>query len=97
MHYLTPKDLAQRYQISERQVTHLARIGYLPGFKIGKLWRFKEEDLQEWEGVGVLVSMENTKDSSDCTKKNRTHSLRRILGNFLSENLPNNTKLGAWS
>jgi excisionase family DNA binding protein len=49
MSYLTPKDLAQRYQISERQVTHLARIGYLPGIKIGKLWRFKEEDLQEWE------------------------------------------------
>jgi excisionase family DNA binding protein len=49
MHYLTPKDLAQRYQISERQVAHLARIGNLPGFKIGKLWRFKEEDLQEWE------------------------------------------------
>jgi excisionase family DNA binding protein len=49
MHYLTPKDLAHRYQISERQVTHLARIGYLPGIKIGKLWRFKEEDLQEWE------------------------------------------------
>ena len=52
MHYLTPKDLGQRYQISERQVTHLARIGYLPGFKIGKLWRFKEEDLQEWEKRG---------------------------------------------
>jgi len=49
MNYLTPKNLAERYQISERQVTQLARIGYLPGFKIGKLWRFKEEDLQEWE------------------------------------------------
>ena len=49
MHYLTPKDLAQRYQISERQVTHLARIGYLPGFKIGKLWRFRQDDIEEWE------------------------------------------------
>jgi len=49
MNYLTPKNLAERYRISERQVTHLARIGYFPGIKIGKLWRFKEEDLQEWE------------------------------------------------
>jgi len=49
MNYLTPKDIAERYRISERQVTHLARIGYLPGIKIGKLWRFREEDLQEWE------------------------------------------------
>ena len=48
-HYLTPKDLAQRYQVSERQITHLARMGYLPGIRIGKLWRFNEEDLQEWE------------------------------------------------
>ena len=47
--YLTSHDLAQRFQVTERQVTHLARIGYLPGIKIGKLWRFKEEDLQEWE------------------------------------------------
>ena len=48
--YLTPKDLSQRYRISERQVTHLARIGYLPGFKVGKLWRFKPEDIEDWEG-----------------------------------------------
>ena len=49
MDYLTPKDLAQRYRISERQVTHLARIGNLPGFKIGKLWRFRSEDIETWE------------------------------------------------
>lgn len=50
MTYLTPKDIAERYRISERQVTHLARIGYLPGIKIGKLWRFKEDDIEAWEG-----------------------------------------------
>ena len=49
MNYLTPKNLAERYQISERQVTHLARIGYLPGFKIGKLWRFRADDIEAWE------------------------------------------------
>ena len=50
MNYLTPKDFAERYRVSERQVTHLARIGYLPGIKIGKLWRFREEDIEAWEG-----------------------------------------------
>ena len=49
MNYLTPKDIAHRYQISERQVTHLARIRYLPGIRIGKLWRFREDDIEEWE------------------------------------------------
>ena len=50
MNYFTPKDLAERYRLSERQITHLARVGYLPGFKIGKLWRFKPEDVAAWEG-----------------------------------------------
>ena len=49
MNYLTPKDLAHRYQISERQITHLARVGHLPGIRIGKLWRFRENDIEEWE------------------------------------------------
>lgn len=49
MNYLTPKDLAKRYQISVRQVTYLARVGYLPGIRIGKLWRFKSDDIEAWE------------------------------------------------
>ncbi len=49
MIYFTPKDLAERYRISERQVTQMARMGYLPGIKIGKLWRFREEDVLSWE------------------------------------------------
>ena len=49
MNYLTPKDLARRFQISERQITHLARVGYLPGIKTGKLWRFQAEAIEVWE------------------------------------------------
>ena len=47
--YLTPRDLSHRYQISERQVTQLARMGHFPGLKIGKLWRFRPEDIEAWE------------------------------------------------
>ncbi len=47
--YLTPRDLSPRYQISERQVTHLARVGRFPGLRIGKLWRFRPEDIERWE------------------------------------------------
>ncbi len=47
--YLTPKELAERFRISERQVTHLARSRILPAIKIGKLWRFRISDIEEWE------------------------------------------------
>jgi excisionase family DNA binding protein len=47
--YFTPKELSQRFKVSERQITHLARIGILPGIKIGKLWRFPVKGIEEWE------------------------------------------------
>ena len=49
MTYLTPHDLAQRFRVTERQVCKLARIGFLPGIKLGKLWRFREDVIEEWE------------------------------------------------
>ncbi len=49
MEFLTPKDIATRYKISERQVTHLARAGTLPAIKVGKLWRFRSNDIEGWE------------------------------------------------
>lgn len=47
--YLTPKELADRFKISQRQATHLARIGTLPAIKIGRLWRFPVKEIEIWE------------------------------------------------
>ena len=49
MTYLTSHDLARHFRVTERQICKLARIGYLPGIKIGRLWRFREETIEEWE------------------------------------------------
>ncbi len=49
MEFLTPKELATRYKVSEGHITNLARSGILPGIKIGHVWRFKVADLEEWE------------------------------------------------
>lgn len=35
--YLTSNDLAQRFRVTERQICKLARIGYLPGIRLGAL------------------------------------------------------------
>ncbi len=43
---LTPTDVANRLQVSERTVTLWLRRGHLRGFKIGKRWRISPDDLQ---------------------------------------------------
>ena len=47
--YLTPKELSQRWKVSERHITALARRGVIPGIRIGRLWRFKVSAIEEWE------------------------------------------------
>lgn len=47
--FMTPKELATRYKVSEGHITNLARSGILPGIKIGHVWRFKAADIEEWE------------------------------------------------
>ena len=47
--YFTPRELSNRFQVSERMVTHLARIGIFPGIKVGHLWRFKITEIEVWE------------------------------------------------
>lgn len=51
MVYLTPRELAERYQVTDRQITALARSGIIPGLKIGKLWRFHPDRIEIWEQV----------------------------------------------
>ncbi len=43
---LTPTDVADHLQVSERTVTQWLRRGHLRGFKIGKEWRVSARDLE---------------------------------------------------
>ncbi len=47
--YFTPRELAQRFKVTERAITQWARMGILPGIRIGRLWRFKGSAIEEWE------------------------------------------------
>lgn len=38
---LTTSDLAARWQVSEERVQDAAKEGGIPGFKIGRAWRFR--------------------------------------------------------
>jgi len=45
---LTPKEVAEKLRVSEQTVLRWLRNGKLKGVKAGRLWRIREEDLQEF-------------------------------------------------
>jgi excisionase family DNA binding protein len=45
---LTARDVATYLRLQVTTVCNLAASGELPGFKIGKSWRFAEGELLEW-------------------------------------------------
>ena len=43
---LTPEQVAERLQVTERTVYGWLRRGKLPALKLGRLWRIRPEDLE---------------------------------------------------
>ena len=43
---LTPEQVAERLQVTERTVYGWLRRGTLPALKLGRLWRVRPEDLE---------------------------------------------------
>jgi excisionase family DNA binding protein len=43
--YLTPDEVAERFKVPRARVIRWARSGRLHGLKMGRAWRFTEEDL----------------------------------------------------
>lgn len=46
--YLTPDQIADRYQISSHAVRKWCRTGKLKAIQIGTLWRIAPDDLEEF-------------------------------------------------
>jgi excisionase family DNA binding protein len=45
---LTPEEVAEKLSIKFRTVHGWLRTGKLKGVKVGRLWRIREEDLEEF-------------------------------------------------
>jgi len=45
---LRPGEVAERLQVSERAIYEWLRAGELPGVKLGRLWRVRPADLEEY-------------------------------------------------
>jgi excisionase family DNA binding protein len=55
--YLTPDEVAERFKVPRARVIAWARTGRLHGIKVGRVWRFTEEDIarflqdQPWRDI----------------------------------------------
>jgi excisionase family DNA binding protein len=48
MMYLTVKELSEYLRIKEKTVYYLVRQGSIPHYRIGKLVRFKQDEIDAW-------------------------------------------------
>ena len=46
--WMTVKEVAEYLQFSTDQIYRLAQLGKIPASKVGKRWRFKKENIDEW-------------------------------------------------
>lgn len=48
--FLTPKEIMEELAIGKNTLYRLLNTGKLPAFRIGKLWRVRRTDLEEFGG-----------------------------------------------
>lgn len=47
------EDLAERWGVHKTTVARMVSAGKLNGFRVGNLWRFREEDIMKYEMGGT--------------------------------------------
>ena len=57
-HLLTPTEVAEYLRISESTVYRLLTAGAIPGVKVGRSWRVRKEDLDDFLAKGNLTSVQ---------------------------------------
>ena len=48
MKYLKPNDIAERFDVAVQTVFYWLNSGKLDGFKVGRMWRISEENVQDF-------------------------------------------------
>jgi excisionase family DNA binding protein len=81
---MSPEQVAERLQISRWTVMDYLRAGKLKGHKVGRLWRIKEQDLEDFlEGEPTEEDLEDAKALDEALADPRRydyHQTRREFG-----------------
>lgn len=66
--WLTPADLAERWQISPRTIRGMLADGELPAMRIGgKLWRIRLDDVEAYECAAMKTEPDSTEDQPETS------------------------------
>ncbi|HAV43219.1 TPA: DNA-binding protein [bacterium] len=45
---MTVKEVAKYLRMSEMSVYRMCKQGAIPAYKMGKVWRFKKDEIEQW-------------------------------------------------
>lgn len=65
MAYLPIKTVAERLHCSYVKIWQMCRSGHIPAYRIGRLWRIKEEDIEKKHGKWNWKGEQNELDDCD--------------------------------
>ncbi|MBC8386989.1 MAG: helix-turn-helix domain-containing protein [Actinobacteria bacterium] len=86
---MTIKDLSLYLKINEKTIYKLAKQGKLPGIKIGGMWRFKKEVLDNWiMNAGKQIKVEKMEDLGHLILKENEKKALLELKERLLEGFP---------
>jgi excisionase family DNA binding protein len=57
---MTIKEVSEYLRLAESTIYKLAKVGELPGRKVGGAWRFSKKGLDDWLREGVTSSKRQT-------------------------------------
>jgi excisionase family DNA binding protein len=81
---LSPEQVAERLQISRWTVMDYLRAGKIKGLKVGRLWRIKEQALEDFlEGEPTAEDLEDAKALDEALAEGGSRpyeDVRRELG-----------------
>jgi excisionase family DNA binding protein len=56
---MTPHEAAEYLNLNVRTIYRLAKNGKLPGYKVGRSWKFSKDALDKWLSVRETPSSKN--------------------------------------
>lgn len=65
--FLTAEEISELFKIPIRTIHHLARTGKIPAMKVGRLWRFREYDINRW----IEIKLSKNPDFPEIHQKAR--------------------------
>lgn len=67
MPHLTPRQLAERWAISERSALRMAESGKLRALRVGRLWRFPLDAVAAYEAEHTAASHQAAQETASTT------------------------------